>query len=123
MFLPVFTILYVQRAVENRNVPLFKRPAPRYHCPHIYFPHISTNIWLSLLIDPSHRQTTITYTFLMSLLFSGNLMIEKIRFEDKLEVSIEMDEAVKRTMVPKFILQPLVENALSTGLRTKTKQG
>ena len=51
------------------------------------------------------------------------LMIEKIRFEDKLEVSIEMDEAVKRIKVPKFILQPLVENAVKHGLREPDKKG
>jgi sensor histidine kinase YesM len=51
------------------------------------------------------------------------LMIEKIRFEDKLEVSIEVDEEAKRLMVPKFILQPLVENAVKHGLRDITRKG
>jgi two-component system LytT family sensor kinase len=51
------------------------------------------------------------------------LMIEKIRFEDQLEVSIEVDEAAKRLLVPKFILQPLVENAVKHGLRDVTKKG
>ncbi len=51
------------------------------------------------------------------------LMIEKIRFEDMLEVTIEMDEAVKHMMVPKFILQPLVENAVKHGLKKPDKKG
>jgi LytS/YehU family sensor histidine kinase len=51
------------------------------------------------------------------------LMIEKIRFEDKLEISIEMDDAVKQVKVPKFILQPLVENAVKHGLKEPNKKG
>jgi LytS/YehU family sensor histidine kinase len=51
------------------------------------------------------------------------LMIEKIRFEDKLEISIEMHEAVKQVKVPKFILQPLVENAVKHGLKAPDKKG
>ncbi len=51
------------------------------------------------------------------------LMIEKIRFEDKLEISMEVDEAAKRMMVPKFILQPLVENAVKHGLKKPDKKG
>jgi two-component system LytT family sensor kinase len=54
----------------------------------------------------------------------GNyLMIEKIRFEDKLEVSVEVDEAARRIKVPKFILQPLVENAVKHGLKEPDKKG
>jgi LytS/YehU family sensor histidine kinase len=186
----------------------------------------STNVWMAMLIPPGHRTATITYTFLMSLLFSGivsaiylnvsyanlaakrlhfereleisrlnelktkaeldalqakvnphflyntlnsiaelslhqgakarqmtialadlfryslnkknetviavedevemvenYLMIEKIRFEDKLDISIEVDEAVKRITVPKFILQPLVENAVKHGLREPDQKG
>jgi two-component system LytT family sensor kinase len=51
------------------------------------------------------------------------LMIEKIRFEDKLEVSIEVDEAARHLKVPKFILQPLVENAVKHGLKEPDKKG
>jgi len=51
------------------------------------------------------------------------VMIEKIRFEDKLDVSVEVDEAVKRKTVPKFILQPLVENAIKHGLKEPGKTG
>ena len=51
------------------------------------------------------------------------LMIEKIRFEDKLEVTIEVDEAARHLKVPKFILQPLVENAVKHGLKETDKKG
>jgi two-component sensor histidine kinase len=51
------------------------------------------------------------------------LMIEKIRFEDKLDVSIDMDNETKRAEIPKFILQPLVENAVKHGLKEPDKKG
>lgn len=224
VFLPVLVISYIQRWLENRGLPLFKQHLIIVAC--IFFFLTSTNIWMAMLIDPSHRINTITYTFLMSLLFSGivsalylnityanlaekrlrfereleisklneqktkaeldalqakvnphflyntlnsiaelslhqgakarqmtialaelfryslnkknetmialedevemvenYLMIEKIRFEDKLEISIEMHEAVKQVKVPKFILQPLVENAVKHGLKAPDKKG
>ena len=45
------------------------------------------------------------------------LQIEKIRFEDKLTYSIQVDEQAKHFLVPRFLLQPLVENAVKHGLK------
>lgn len=45
------------------------------------------------------------------------LQIEKIRFEDKLNYTIEMDPALHHYLVPRFVLQPLVENAVKHGLK------
>lgn len=45
------------------------------------------------------------------------LQIEKIRFEDKLSYSINLDEEVKYYVVPRFLLQPLAENAVKHGLK------
>jgi two-component system LytT family sensor kinase len=224
VFLPVLVIMYVERWLEGRNVTFLKKHLAVTLLIFIFL--TSTNIWMALLIPPEHRTATITYTFLVSLLFSGivtaiylnisyanlaekrlrfereleisrlneqktkaelealqakvnphflyntlnsiaelslhqgakarqmtialaglfryslnkkgetliavedevemvenYLMIEKIRFEDKLEVSIEVDETAKRMMVPKFILQPLVENAVKHGLKKPDKKG
>jgi len=44
------------------------------------------------------------------------LAIACVRFDDRLSVSVEVDEGVRSTLVPTFILQPLVENALRHGL-------
>ncbi|MBS1529697.1 MAG: histidine kinase [Bacteroidetes bacterium] len=224
VFLPVFLIIYIERWLEGRNIQFLKRRLAIILFIFIFL--TSTNIWMAMLIDPSHRTATITYTFLMSLLLSGivsaiylnvsyanlaakrarfereleisrlnelktkaeldalqakvnphflyntlnsiaelslhqgararqmtialaelfryslnkknetvisiadevemvenYLMIEKIRFEDKLDVSIEVDEAVKRIKVPKFILQPLVENAVKHGLKEPDQKG
>lgn len=224
VFLPVPVIMYVQRWLEGRHLSFLNK---RLIVTGLIFVFLtSTNIWMALLIPPEHRPATITYTFLISLLFSGivasiylnisyaslaekrlrferelelsrlneqktkaelealqakvnphflyntlnsiaglsihqgakarqmtialaelfryslnkkndtliaveeevemvenYLMIEKIRFEDKLEVSIEVDDAARRLKVPKFILQPLVENAVKHGLRKSDAKG
>ncbi len=49
------------------------------------------------------------------------LAIEKIRFEEKLEVEFEIEKAAEDFRVPCFILNPLVENAIKHGLQTSAK--
>lgn len=44
------------------------------------------------------------------------LSIEEVRFEDKLRVSFEIEEAAENFRVPCFLLNPLVENAVKHGL-------
>ncbi len=46
------------------------------------------------------------------------LEIEKIRFEDQLNYTISADPATDHYLVPRFVLQPLVENAVKHGLKT-----
>ena len=43
------------------------------------------------------------------------LAIEKIRFGDRLQFKIEIDDLSKQTKIPHFLLQPLVENAIKHG--------
>ena len=43
--------------------------------------------------------------------------IEKMRFRERLEFSVEADPAVASAEVPSFLLQPLVENAIVHGMR------
>ena len=45
------------------------------------------------------------------------LQIEKIRFEDKLNYHINVDETLNHYLVPRFLIQPLVENAVKHGLK------
>jgi len=45
------------------------------------------------------------------------LQIEKIRFEDKLNYTVNVEEELMHYLVPRFILQPLVENAVKHGLK------
>lgn len=49
------------------------------------------------------------------------LAIEKIRFEDKLEVDFAVEKAAEDFKVPCFLLNPLIENAVKHGLRTSAK--
>lgn len=45
------------------------------------------------------------------------LQIEKIRFEDKLSYHIVTDPELDHYLVPRFVIQPLVENAVKHGLK------
>lgn len=49
------------------------------------------------------------------------LEIEKIRFEDKLNYSISYGNDASQYLVPRFMLQPIVENAVKHGLKATGK--
>lgn len=51
------------------------------------------------------------------------LELEKMRFEDRLLFSMEMDPAAKSVRVPPMILQTLVENALKHGIYARKDGG
>jgi two-component system LytT family sensor kinase len=51
------------------------------------------------------------------------LEIQRVRFADRLEVSIEMAPEVADARVPLLIVQPLVENALRHGLAPRVEPG
>jgi LytS/YehU family sensor histidine kinase len=51
------------------------------------------------------------------------LEIEKTRFGDKLNYTIIADEMVKEKLIPKFLIQPLAENAIKHGLSKITEAG
>ncbi|HKY06487.1 MAG TPA: histidine kinase [Blastocatellia bacterium] len=46
------------------------------------------------------------------------LAIEKIRFEDKLDVRFDIDPEAEHFFVPGFLIHPLVENAIKYGMQT-----
>ncbi|WP_299072730.1 sensor histidine kinase [uncultured Paraglaciecola sp.] len=48
------------------------------------------------------------------------LAIEKVRFEDALDITFDIDESAKNVMLPSFLLNPLVENAIKHGFKTST---
>ncbi|MBB6730240.1 cache domain-containing sensor histidine kinase [Cohnella zeiphila] len=51
------------------------------------------------------------------------LLIQKMRYANKLDYRLEFDEAVLNDRMPKILLQPFVENAIYHGIRNKPDLG
>lgn len=51
------------------------------------------------------------------------LDIERVRFGNRITFIMDADESAMNEMIPRFLLQPLVENALKHGLKDKTGDG
>jgi hypothetical protein len=51
------------------------------------------------------------------------LAIERARFEDRLTVSIDVDDELRALRVPPLLLQPLVENAVKHGIAQRREGG
>lgn len=49
------------------------------------------------------------------------LDIQKTRFEDNLHFDINIDEECNRCIIPKLLLQPIIENSIKYGFRKKTR--
>jgi two-component sensor histidine kinase len=54
---------------------------------------------------------------------STYLDIEKVRFGDRINFFIHVDESLSTAKIPRFLIQPLVENALKHGLNNVTSAG
>ncbi len=56
-------------------------------------------------------------------ILNAYLDIEKVRFGERINFEIVVPENLLNKKVPRFLLQPLVENALKHGLQNKAKNG
>jgi two-component system sensor histidine kinase YesM len=50
------------------------------------------------------------------------LQLQKIRFSDRLQYEIKVDKSVENSIIPKLLLQPLVENSIVHGMEPYDKQ-
>lgn len=66
----------------------------------------------------NHNYSTIKDEVAMAEVY---LQIEKIRFEDQLSYSLHVDPELNHFLVPRFVLQPVVENAVKHGLKATGK--
>lgn len=51
------------------------------------------------------------------------LKIQETRYKDKISYNIDLDELISQYLVPKMIIQPLVENSIYHGLKLKKQKG
>jgi hypothetical protein len=51
------------------------------------------------------------------------LDLQRVRFSDRLSVSMEIEPGLGRTLVPSLVLQPIVENAIKHGIAQQLKGG
>jgi LytS/YehU family sensor histidine kinase len=51
------------------------------------------------------------------------VMIQQLRFQDRLRISITVDPAASRALVPNLLLQPLAENSIRHGLSPRACGG
>lgn len=70
--------------------------------------------------SPQENQATVTQEMEI---VETYLDIEKVRFGSRLNFSTQIDPAVQNALIPRFLIQPLVENALKHGLADMTENG
>jgi LytS/YehU family sensor histidine kinase len=77
--------------------------------------------FLRLTLENSGTQEVPLYQELEFL--NGYLEIERIRFQDRLTTSVDIDPSVLDVRVPNLILQPIVENAMRHAIATNSNIG
>lgn len=72
-----------------------------------------------LLKNSIHNQRDIVQIAEEMSLIGSYISIQKVRYSNKFNVDIEVDESIMLCEVPKLIIQPIVENAIIHGIEDK----
>ena len=51
------------------------------------------------------------------------LDIEQVRFGDRLTYTVDVEHGIENDLIPRFLLQPIVENAIKHGISKIAEQG
>ncbi|TVQ27928.1 MAG: sensor histidine kinase [Spirochaetaceae bacterium] len=78
-----------------------------------------SNILMQAVRNPQELVTLRTELEIVS----SFAMIQKMRQGDLFELSVDVADALLDTLVPKFILQPIVENSIQHGLKDLNRRG
>jgi two-component system, LytTR family, sensor kinase len=106
--------------------------------PHFLYNALNSIADLSITDGRKARQMTVALAdlFRYSINYSNNnfstireevemaevyMQIEKIRFEDQLTYRIYVEEELSHYLIPRFVLQPIMENAVKHGLKATGK--
>lgn len=74
----------------------------------------------SALGRDSRPETTLATEIALTQAYTA---VEKMRFGDRLSILFELQPGTEQALVPSFLLQPLVENAINHGLQGLQKSG
>ena len=80
---------------------------------------LSDVLWTTMRAGSDHETTLADELSFVS----RYLEIERVRFGDRLDVAIDVPAALGEALVPTFLLQPFVENALRHGLSRRRDVG
>ena len=103
--------------------------------PHFLYNTLDSINWLAMMNEQdeiSEMVTALSDTFRLSLRRSNSpyvkieqemeyiesyMTLQKIRFGDKLTFEVHMDASIKKLFMLRFVLQPIIENAIKHGIR------
>lgn len=135
----VRTQVELKRTVRDRDEAKYKLLQERMN-PHFLFNSLNTVHALigkdrvradqALIMLADNYRFLIDYSFISLIPFDGEwrfvenyLKLEELRFEDSLSVTMERHGDFSSIRIPPLTIQPLVENALKHGIRTKGGPG